>query len=133
VIPLVLVGLAAAVIYWLLPDAGLKFRWISPGAALFVLGWFAATLGFGWYVSNFGSYNATYGALGGVVILMIWLYVSALMLLAGAEVNAMVARAQAKRPEEARATGIEPRDDGDAPSDRAATPSSDAASDGRRR
>lgn len=100
-VALALIGSAAAFLYWSLPNAHLPFRWLSPGAALFVLSWIGATALFGWYVSSFGSYNVTYGALGGLIVLMVWLYVTALMLLVGAEVNALVAKSQAApAPEE---------------------------------
>ncbi len=88
----VLVAAAAAVLYWAAPDVGLPFRWLSPGAALFVVSWLAATLLFGFYVSGVASYNATYGALGGVVVLLLWAYLSAFLLLTGAEVNAALSR-----------------------------------------
>jgi len=93
-VPLVamLVAVAVAVLYWAAPNAGLPFRWMSPGAALFVLSWLTATLLFGVYVSSFASYNATYGALGGVVVLLVWAYLSAFLLLTGAEVNAALSR-----------------------------------------
>jgi len=106
-VALALIGSAAAFLYWALPNAHLPFRWLSPGAALFVLSWVTATALFGWYVSNFGSYNATYGALGGLIVLMVWLYVTALMLLVGAEVNALVARSE---PERERLDQREPRE-----------------------
>ncbi len=87
--------MAVAFLYWAAPDARLPFRWMSPGAVMFAAVWFLATIAFGWYVSNFGSYNATYGALGGVVILMIWFYLTAYILLAGAELNAMLTKRHA--------------------------------------
>lgn len=98
--------LAVAFLYWAAPNAQLPFRWISPGAVLFVAVWIVSTLAFGFYVSNFGSYNATYGALGGVVILMIWFYLTAYILLVGAELNAMLVQKQA--PEEADVPQPEP-------------------------
>ncbi len=64
---------------------------IIPGAVLFAAGWLAATAGFAFYAANFGSYNATYGSLGAVVVLITWFYVSALMLLLGAEFAAVKA------------------------------------------
>jgi membrane protein len=84
---------ATAFLYWVAPNAELGFRWISPGAVLFVVVWAVATLLFGFYVSNFGSYNATYGALGGVIILMLWFYLTSYILLVGAELNSVVGRA----------------------------------------
>ncbi|MGE0134507.1 MAG: YihY/virulence factor BrkB family protein [Dehalococcoidia bacterium] len=92
---LLLLLVSMAFLYWATPNATLPFRWVSPGAVLFAFGWLIATALFGLYVSNFGSYNATYGALGGVVILLVWFYLTAYILLAGAEVNAMLAQRQA--------------------------------------
>lgn len=88
----VLLLVSMAFLYWAAPNARLPFRWVSPGAILFAAGWFVATLLFGLYVSSFASYNATYGALGGVAVLMVWFYLTAYILLAGAELNAIVAR-----------------------------------------
>jgi membrane protein len=68
------------------------FRWITPGGILAVLVWIVASLGFGFYVTNFGSYNNTYGALGGVVIFLVWLYLTNSAVLLGAEFNAEVER-----------------------------------------
>lgn len=86
---------ALAFLYWAAPNAQMSFRWITPGAILFTVVWLASTLLFGLYVSHLGSYNATYGALGGVVILMVWFYLTSYILLAGAELNAMIAKRQA--------------------------------------
>jgi membrane protein len=102
----VLLLLAMAFLYWAAPNAHLPFRWITPGAVLFTVVWLVATIGFGFYVSRFGSYNATYGALGGVVILMIWFYLTAYIMLAGAELNAMLVQKNA--PEEAEVPAAEP-------------------------
>jgi membrane protein len=103
---IVLLLLAIAFLYWAAPNAHLPFRWITPGAILFTIVWLVATLGFGFYVSHFASYNATYGALGGVVILMIWFYLTAYIMLAGAELNAMIAQQAA--PEDADVPAPEP-------------------------
>ena len=67
-----------------------KWRWITPGASIAILLWVAATAGFSVYVSNFGSYNETYGALGGVIILLTWLWLSAFIVLLGAELNSEI-------------------------------------------
>lgn len=66
--------------------------WLKPGSALATVGWIAATAGFAFYVRNFGSYNATYGALGAVVIFLTWLYLSAYIILLGAELNRVLER-----------------------------------------
>jgi membrane protein len=76
------------------PDA--PWMWISPGSAAAALLWLAGSLGFGLYVSQFGNYNATYGSLGGVVVFLTWLYLSAYIVLMGGEMNSELERQQAK-------------------------------------
>jgi membrane protein len=85
-----LVMSAVAFMYWAAPNLDVKFKFISPGAILFTVVWIIATVLFGVYVSNFSSYNKTYGTLGGVVVLLTWLYLTNVMLLLGAEVNAVL-------------------------------------------
>lgn len=65
-----------------------KWRWVLPGAILATFLWMIGTMGFSTYAQNFGSYNETYGALGGVIILLTWMWLSAFIILLGAEVNA---------------------------------------------
>ncbi|SFA89983.1 membrane protein [Poseidonocella pacifica] len=65
-----------------------RWRWISPGSILATMLWLGGTLGFSLYVQNFGRYNETYGALGGVVVLLTWFWLSAFIVLCGAELNA---------------------------------------------
>lgn len=65
-----------------------KWRWVTPGAAIACLLWIAGTFGFGFYVGNFGSYNETFGTLGGVIVLMLWMWLSAFIVLFGAEFDA---------------------------------------------
>jgi len=67
-----------------------RWRWISWGAVVAVGAWVATSCGFGFYVSRFGSYNETYGSLAAIVVVLLWLYLSALVLIIGAEVNAEV-------------------------------------------
>lgn len=86
---LLLLTVAMAVIYWLAPNTGYRFRWITPGAVMFVIVWIVATIGFAYYIANFGNYQATYGALAGVIILMLWLYITAFVMLLGGKVNAV--------------------------------------------
>ena len=88
----VLILLAVAVLYWAAPNVSLPFRLVSPGALFFALAWLIGTYLLGFYVSNFGNYNATYGALGGVVVLLLWFYLTGFLILLGAEINAYVAR-----------------------------------------
>ncbi|MEO1456381.1 MAG: YihY/virulence factor BrkB family protein [Pseudomonadota bacterium] len=69
-----------------------RFSWISAGALLAIALWLAGSTGFSWYVANFANYNSTYGSLGAMVGLLMWLYLSALIILLGAEVNAEIER-----------------------------------------
>ena len=91
-IPLVLALLMVAVslIYWSAPNARLPFHWLSWGGIFFVVTWLIATLAFGTYVANFGAYNATYGSLGSVMVLMTWLFLTSLLLLVGAALNVVL-------------------------------------------
>jgi membrane protein len=86
---IVLVMLGLAVLYRFGPDRDKpQWRWVSPGAITATVLWIVASVGFTVYVANFNSYDKTYGSLGGVVILLTWLYLSALMVLLGAVINA---------------------------------------------
>jgi membrane protein len=86
---LLIVVVIFAMLYWAAPSSRTGgFRWITPGSTLGVLIWVAASVGFGFYVGHFGSYNKTYGALAGVVIFLIWLWLSNLAILFGAELDA---------------------------------------------
>lgn len=88
-----LVSLAIALIYYYAPDAEQAWIWITPGSVVATALWILISLGFKFYVSNFGAYNATYGTIGGVIVLMLWFYVSGLAVLAGAELNAEIEHA----------------------------------------
>lgn len=88
-----LVALAVALIYYFAPDAKQEWIWITPGSVLATVLWLITSLVFKFYVSHFASYNATYGAIGGVIVLLLWLYVSSLAVLVGAELNAEIEHA----------------------------------------
>lgn len=92
-VAIVLMVLAVALIYYFFPNVDQPFRIVSPGSVLAVLGWVIATLGFSFYISNFGNYNATYGSLAGVIILLLYFFISSAVLLFGAEVNAVIFKA----------------------------------------
>jgi membrane protein len=86
-------AIALAVLYRLAPDRkDARWRWISPGATLATLLWLAVTMGFFAYVQSLGSYESTYGSLAGVAISMFWLWVTVLLVIAGAAVNAEAER-----------------------------------------
>jgi membrane protein len=84
---------SAAFAYYFLPDVEQEFRFITPGSVIGTLVWFGAVLGFGAYVSHFGSYNVTYGAIGGVIVLMTWFYITGFIFLMGGEANAILEHA----------------------------------------
>jgi len=88
-----LVTFAIAGIYYYAPDAEQEWIWITPGSVLATTLWLLISIGFSFYVTNFGSYNATYGAIGGVIVLLLWFYVSSLAVLVGAELNAEIEHA----------------------------------------
>ena len=92
-IVLLLVTLGVALLYYAGPNVEQpKFRWISVGAGIAIVAWVIASVGFGVYVSQFGSYNKTYGALAGVIVFLLWLWITNLALLFGAEVDAELER-----------------------------------------
>lgn len=92
---LVLTIFGLAVIYRFGPSRDAPWRWITPGAIAATVLWLLGSLGFSVYVANFGSYNATYGALGGVIVLLTWLWLSAFIVLLGAELNSEIERVAA--------------------------------------
>lgn len=93
-----IVVLIIALLYWGTPNVRQpKFRWISPGAILALLVSVVATAGFGFYVANFGSYNATYGALAGVIVGLLWMWLMNVSLLFGAEFDAELERGRELR------------------------------------
>jgi membrane protein len=111
---LLIVGLMFAVLYWAAPNVKQPgFKWITPGGALAVIGWVIASLAFAFYVGNFGSYNKTYGALAGPIVFLVWLWISNVVILLGAELNAEIERGRAidagMRPPD-KEPFMEPRD-----------------------
>jgi membrane protein len=93
----VLVLVALGLVYRLGPDrANPRWRWVSPGAVVALVLWLLGSVGFSYYVDNFGKYNQTYGALAAVIILLLWLFLSAFAVLLGAEFNAETERQTAR-------------------------------------
>ena len=89
--PLASAMLVYAVVYYAAPNVEVRrFRWITPGAVFGVVCWIAASALFFLYVSNFSSYSATYGAFAAAVILLVWLWLTNVVLLFGAELNAAI-------------------------------------------
>ncbi|MGW7257512.1 YihY/virulence factor BrkB family protein [Streptomyces sp. NPDC054834] len=92
----VLVMVMIALLYWAAPNVkGRGFRWITPGSVLALVVWMIASAGFAFYVSNFASYNKTYGTLAGVIVFLVWLWISNIAILLGLEFDAELARRRA--------------------------------------
>jgi membrane protein len=92
----VLVTVMIAILYWASPNAKVKgFRWVTPGSVLALLIWLAASAGFALYVANFASYNKTYGTMAGVIVFLVWLWISNLAVLLGLEFDAETVRQRA--------------------------------------
>ena len=92
-----LVLVALAVVYRFAPDrATPRWRWVSWGAVVALVLWLLGSIGFSWYVDNFGKYNQTYGALAAVIILLLWLFLSAFAVLLGGELDAEIERQTAR-------------------------------------
>ncbi|WP_328405011.1 YihY family inner membrane protein [Streptomyces sp. NBC_00390] len=91
-----LVTIMIAILYWASPNARVRgFRWITPGSFLALVIWMIASAGFALYVANFASYNKTYGTLAGVIIFLVWLWITNLAILLGLEFDAELARERA--------------------------------------
>jgi membrane protein len=108
-----LVSTGIGLVYYFAPDAEQEWVWITPAAVLGTALWLIASLAFKFYVANFGAYNETYGAIGGVIVLLLWFYISGLALLVGAELGAEIEHASPygkdpgeKRPGERRKIGL---------------------------
>jgi membrane protein len=100
---LILISLMLALLYWASPNAKQGFRWVSPGGLVAVVGWLIASGLFTVYVTNFGHYNKIYGSLTTVIIFFVWLWISNVAVLLGAEFNAELERA-GRWPAERRPT-----------------------------
>jgi len=93
-----LLALLFALIYYWAPDVKRRqWRWLTPGGAIGILGWVLASLGLRVYLHFFNTYTATYGSLGAVIILLVWFYLSGLMLLLGGEVNSEIEAAATEK------------------------------------
>src|SRR5881227_1859740 len=101
---ILVVSVMFSILYYASPNVRQpSFRWVTPGGVFAVLAWIVASAVFGLYVANFGSYNKTYGSLGAIIIFLVWLWLSNVAILFGAELNAEIARGrqiEAGQPEE---------------------------------
>lgn len=85
-------------LYWVAPNEKLRIRAVIPGALFATLGWIVISLAFQFYINNFGNYSKTYGSLGGIIVLLIWLYMSSNIIILGGEINATLASARSEKP-----------------------------------
>jgi membrane protein len=93
---IILITIMIAILYWATPNVKVRgFRWVTPGSFLALLIWMIASAGFALYVANFASYNKTYGALAGVIIFLVWLWITNLAILLGLEFDAEMNRQRA--------------------------------------
>jgi membrane protein len=92
--------LVVSLVYYAAPNLKQPFRLITPGAILAVTAWVAASLAFAFYAQSFASYNKTYGSMGAVIVLLFYFFLSAAVVLFGAEVNAALARERGQTPQE---------------------------------
>jgi membrane protein len=103
-----------SLLYYVAPNVRQPgFRWVTPGGVLAVVIWIVASAGFAFYVANFGSYNKTYGSLAGAIVFLVWLWISNLAVLLGAEFNAELERAhelELDTPGAEKRVQLEPRD-----------------------
>ena len=108
------VGVMLSILYYASPNVRQPaFRWVTPGGILAVVVWIVASAAFGLYVAAFGSYNKTYGSLGAIIVFLVWLWLTNVAILLGAELNAEVERGrqiEAGQPED-REPFLPPRDE----------------------
>ncbi|MBH3414471.1 MULTISPECIES: YihY/virulence factor BrkB family protein [Pseudomonas] len=109
---IILMMIAVALIYYVMPDVKQKFRFITPGSVLAVVVWIIASLGFAYYVKTFADYNAMYGSIGAIIVLLLYFYISAAVLLLGAEMNAVIEHmsSEGKDPGEKDFEGAKPQE-----------------------
>jgi membrane protein len=110
-VALLILIFGVSIIYWKAPALEYQaFKLITLGAVVFAVGWVVATVLFSWYVSRFGQYNELYGSIGGVIVLLLWAYLSSFLLLLGGALNAVLEeRLQARVPLRRDAQGEEQR------------------------
>jgi membrane protein len=101
-----------ALFYWALPNVKpTRFQLVTPGSLFGVVVWLLASWGFSEYVRHFGTYQKTYGALGGIIVLLVWMWISGVVLLVGAEINKILTPAEKlKRSPTGEATGEKKED-----------------------
>lgn len=89
-LPFIVIFILFMTLYALAPNIKIKFKSVIPGALFASIVWIIGTAGFGFYVSNFANYSKTYGSIGGIIVLMLWLYITGFIIIVGAEINAII-------------------------------------------
>lgn len=89
-VPPVLIFFVFSLIYWLVPNLKIPFKSVLPGALFATVGWILTSLAFSFYVGSYGNYSSTYGSIGAIIVLMMWLYFSAIILMLGGQLNAVM-------------------------------------------
>ncbi|PIC64513.1 ribonuclease [Sporosarcina sp. P13] len=89
-IPPVLIFVVFSLLYWIVPDVDLRFKSVIPGSVFATIGWIITSSSFSFYISNFSSYANTYGSIAGIIVLIMWLYLSAIILILGGTINAVM-------------------------------------------
>ncbi|UXR31279.1 YihY/virulence factor BrkB family protein [Staphylococcus simulans] len=89
-LPFIVIFLLFSTLYALAPNIKIKFKSVLPGALFASIVWILGTAAFGFYVSNFSNYSKTYGSIGGIIVLMLWLYITGFIIIVGAEINAII-------------------------------------------
>ena len=90
VLPLIIILVLFIVLYSVAPNVKTKILSVLPGAIFTSIIWLLGSFAFGWYISNFGNYSKTYGSIAGIIILLIWLYLTSFIIIIGAEINAII-------------------------------------------
>ena len=108
-----LVSTGIGVVYYFAPNQTSRWVWVSPGAVFATALWLIASLAFKFYVTTIGDYQASYGAIGGIIVLLLWFYVSGVALLVGAELNSEIAHAAARAPSAGTPAGAQAPGEGE--------------------
>ncbi len=95
-VPIAAMIVVFTLLYWIVPNRTLRFKAILPGALFATFGWIATSLLFQFYINHFGNYSKTYGSIGGIIVLLIWLYISSNIIILGGELNAALAGGRMK-------------------------------------
>ncbi|MGO4544649.1 YihY/virulence factor BrkB family protein [Paenibacillus sp. 2TAB23] len=98
-IPIAAMACAFTLLYWIVPSRRLSLKEVVPGALFATFGWIITSVAFQFYINNFSNYSKTYGSLGGMIILLIWLYMSSILIMLGGEINATLASARNNPPQ----------------------------------